>query len=361
MKTENIYKLATKEDPYHIHKTLGIITLTNFLSRYTCLFLYGSFFLDNAFAMYLLGIHALLSLTSIQFHIPNRRNPSQPMIYPEFRMHSILFAMRSVACCYMGAYDYNVVYRITTCFATMALADLTTYWYKDHKAHSTMRGMPFDPSITPKQQKDIIHMQSAMQVGATLYVLGNTTTAFAPLLPIQLAAFLMTLVRKNIINTNMWHLVYNMSLWINVVCYFYVPTRWMTLQIVLFYSFLKMRFKWNWNKYFCWSVVFFLFYMHETYDILTPFDYWIEQNKYEQWYRTIVVAIYCTNQLPRFWILLKPLLPNVFNVLNHFTWVMVERFHEEFRIGDNMINEDNDLPWAQSIDPLKNQILSKKC
>jgi hypothetical protein len=104
MKPENLHKLITKEDPDHIHKTLGLVSLGNFVYRYFALIAYGSMYLNNTISMMLLGVHTLLSLTSLRFHISRFRNPSQPMIYPEFRMHSILFALRSTVCCYMANY-----------------------------------------------------------------------------------------------------------------------------------------------------------------------------------------------------------------------------------------------------------------
>jgi len=44
-----------------------------------------------------------------------------------------------------------------------------------------------------------------MQVCATIFMLGNIDSAFGPLFAIQLSSFLITLVRKNIIKTNIWH------------------------------------------------------------------------------------------------------------------------------------------------------------
>lgn len=317
MKPENLHKLVTKEDPDHIHKTLGFVSLGNFVYRYVALVVYGSMYLNNVFSMTLLGVHALLSLTSLRFHISSFRNPSQPMIYPEFRMHSILFAIRSIVCCYMATHDYAITYKIAVCYATMGLADIVTYVYKTKVSvtatsaktsiNTTMRGMPYDPSITAKQQHDITRFQSAMQISATLFMLGNTDTAFSPLLAIQLAAFLMTLVRKNIINANMWHLIYNLTLCINVFCYKTVPVQWMTLQIVMFYLFKQMRFSWNFNKYVAWSVVFFLFYMHETYLIESPFDTLIKYYDLDTIYQNTVIAWFMLSQVPRMYALVVPL------------------------------------------------------
>jgi hypothetical protein len=48
-------------------------------------------------------LHAGLSWSSLLFHIPAKRNKSNPMIWPEFRWHSICFACRSFVAMYWVA------------------------------------------------------------------------------------------------------------------------------------------------------------------------------------------------------------------------------------------------------------------
>ena len=97
MNIENIPKLITKEDPYHIHKILGIVSLAHFSYRYYQLWYNSMGFNTNYDAAFLI-VHALLSATSFQFKIPHSRNQASPMIYPEFRFHNLLFSYRSILC-----------------------------------------------------------------------------------------------------------------------------------------------------------------------------------------------------------------------------------------------------------------------
>jgi len=56
MNIENIPKLMSKEDPYHIHKMLGILSLGHFAFRYYHL-MYQSMHFDTDYDISLLSIH----------------------------------------------------------------------------------------------------------------------------------------------------------------------------------------------------------------------------------------------------------------------------------------------------------------
>jgi hypothetical protein len=155
----------------------------------------------------------------------------------------------------------------------MVLADVVTSRYNTDtdiaNATTTMRNMPFDSQIVEEDRRQIIQMQSSQQINATLFMLGNLDSCFSPMFAIQIAAFLMTLVRKNIIHPTMWHLIYNLSLWINVFCYNSLPIRYMILHPVLFQIFYYWRFTGDQsvpklfvgNKYVGWTIVFATFYV----------------------------------------------------------------------------------------------------
>jgi hypothetical protein len=214
------------------------------------------------------------------------------MIYPEFRLHSIAFAMRSIICCYMAYYELPVYSKMAACYLTFGLADLATHMYKNE--HTTMRNMPFSDKLTPDFQKKIIHMQSSMQVGATLFMLGNMDTAFAPLCAIQLAAFMMTLVRKGLMDANTWHLAYNISLWINVFAYQTIRPSWVVVQIGLLFVFTRFRFHYQWNKYVAWTAIFFMYFMYDNSYLQSSFDAYIRH----EWFSRVVVAIFVYRQFP---------------------------------------------------------------
>ena len=272
----NSHKLITREDPWHIHKCIGVICLLNYGYRYYLLFRYGTMDLDNRNAALLVAYHAILSGSSLVFHIPSTRNPKAPMIYPEYRLHSILFALRSVACYFLTYYRFPIVYKCAVCYATIGLADLVSARYSvGSNATTTMRNMPFDKRIDAVYQKRITLMQSSQQIGATLYMFGNLDSCFSPMFAIQISAFLMTLVRKNIIDSTMWHLAYNGSLWINIFCFWSLPIGYVLLHPTLNYVFYHWRFSTDrsnpqvilGNKYIGWAVVFALLYYYEKYDL----------------------------------------------------------------------------------------------
>jgi hypothetical protein len=264
MKLHNSYKLVTKEDPYHIHKFLGGVSLVHFVYRFCLIFFTKSMDLNNHYALGFVYIHGLLSLTSFIFHISNVRNKTAPMIYPEFRLHSIFFAWRSVLCFTLTYYNYSIFYRFLVCYLTMIFADITTHYYKNYTNSSTMRAMPYDKSLTQKQQQIITHLHSSHQVCATLFMLSNLEGCFSPLFAIQIAAFLMTLVRKNIIDSNKWHLFYAFSLFINILDYKTFTLEYIFIQNALMHVFVYLRFHYSMNKYIVWTLCFIIFYFFQV-------------------------------------------------------------------------------------------------
>ena len=314
----NSYKLVTKEDSTHAHKLLGGICLAHYIYRYYLLFTTGTMSLRTPTAYYMIGIHGLLSCSSMIFHIPKQRIKGGPMIYPEYRLHSIVFALRSVVCYYLTYHDFPKIYNIGICFVTMVLADIITYTYPS--GTTTMRQMPFESEVDDAKRKYIIMIQSFHQIGATLYMVGNEDACFSPMFAIQLAALLMTLVRKSIISANAWHIIYNLSLGINIFVYWSLSIQYIGLHIGLAHLFFYWRFYLSrepskqlnaitpiitdntnnrdttlqiknvvGNKYIGWSIVFFIFlqgYGYKTYNISICHLSLI---------RSVVIFVYCIN------------------------------------------------------------------
>lgn len=269
MNIENIPKLITKEDPYHIHKTLGIISLAHFAYRYGRLITYKSMDFTTNYDMAFLLVHTLLSATSLDFKIPQSRNQMSPMIYPEFRLHNMLFAYRSILCAVFFYYRLPILYNIVVCYTTMIGADIVTYYYKDG---TTMRGMQFDTNVSEDTKKVITMYHSKMQLCATTYMIGNIDSAFSPLFAIQFSSFLMTLVRKNIIKRNHWHLLYSMSLMVNIFVYYSLPFNYVMFQFFVYNLFTYLRFTKQQNKYVCWTLVYGLFLIYRQYPYTIPYE-----------------------------------------------------------------------------------------
>ena len=99
LRPANVHKLITKEDGHfgHIHKFIGIAALAHYAYRSYLLITTGSMQFDaGIFTLSCILLHMVLSVSSFIFKIPNNRINSAPMIYPEFRLHSIIFAYRSL-------------------------------------------------------------------------------------------------------------------------------------------------------------------------------------------------------------------------------------------------------------------------
>jgi hypothetical protein len=255
----NLHKLITKEDPTHIHKLLGIFALANYIYRYYLLFFYGSMFLNTPLDLGMVAIHGCLSLSSLIFHIPRKRHAKLPMIYPEFRLHSIVFGMRSVICCFVDVYGgyYKLYFKMGVCFATMMVADLITKQYAE-PGDTTMRAMPYAETTPEKDIRIITKFHSIQQMSATVYMLLNVDAAFSPLFAIQFAAFLMTMVRKSIIRPNTWHLLYSWALMINVFILITLPLSSVANIFIGTQVFLILRMKYRMNKYIAWSFIFLI-------------------------------------------------------------------------------------------------------
>jgi len=265
MRPENLYKLVTKEDPLHIHKLLGVVCLGNFFYRYFLSLVYGNMLLYSPSGISSVALHAILSLTSLVFHVPSNRIQGKPMIYPEMRLHTIVFSMRSVLCCFSYWLGYSQYVRMSIIFLTMISADIVTYIYnKEGQNGTTIRSMPYDQHVSEETKKEVKLMNSQMQIGATLFMLGNIESAFFPLFAIQISALLSTLVRKSIISANMWHIVYALSLGTNVVLYYTsLEFSYILIQSACFMLYTLVFFKYNTNKYLNWSIIFMLFILYE--------------------------------------------------------------------------------------------------
>ena len=271
----NAWRLIGNEDAFHIHKSLGVLSLGHFAYRAALFVKYGTMgFSGNAATMACIALHMALSGTSLIFHLPNNRIRKAPMIWPEFRIHSILFAYRSLIC--MAFYWVNAQFadasrditywcRCMTLIGTLIGADVATAYFKaleKGESGTTMRGMPFPESITLHQRDGINMYYSICQVFATLNMIAapGMERPFGILFPIQIAAFLMTLVRKSILSAGEWHTSYASALGINFVHAIYetsiqktTPSTFVYLSLIA--CFCILRFQYRFNKYVLWSAI----------------------------------------------------------------------------------------------------------
>ncbi|CAB9527643.1 expressed unknown protein [Seminavis robusta] len=218
-------RLFTSHDKYHVHKVLGFLVLLSYLYRLFCLLRFGTAFPDFEtvwFASSSVAIHGLLSWSSLLLPLPATRNFSSPMIWPEFRLHSITFATRHVLVTILTLHglwpNQNVwthaLARAVILLGTIQVASMITDKWGDREQRTT-NSMVYPSTISPQQQAQIKAAYSRAQFSATLAcLLPDATQTFAPLLAIQMSPLLMTLVRKGKINSLTYHRVYATSLMI---------------------------------------------------------------------------------------------------------------------------------------------------
>jgi len=266
---QQLPKLVTAEDRFHIHKTLGILTTIHFIYRaYTAAVSpthQMGFQPGDPWMLAGLLCHVALSGTSLIFHIPTNRVRLAPMIWPEFRIHSILFAYRSLSVLLVYWFNPSLTFiRPLAVLTTIIVADFVSAHYKKQgflkNEQTTMRSMPFPPGLPQSVITGVNLFYSISQVYATLVVLYRSPDAiFATLFPIQFAAFWMTLVRKGILTAGQWHTYYALSLLSNYVYIYAMPSEALLIprSYISVYAFMFVlgRFYYNVSKYFLWGTI----------------------------------------------------------------------------------------------------------
>ena len=212
--------LFSSHDILNVHKILGFGCLAHYGYRFYNKFVYGSMLFEssNSILTYISPmIHLTLSLSSFIFTIPTHRFNSKAIIWRELQLHNIIFTSRSVCMMYHALFfkEINALYfcsRLGIVLFHHYLADLATVKYqKDNK--TTTRDIPYDTKNTmiPYVNKKFYAISQLLATSAIL-LSDNCDNGFFIMFPIQLSTFLMTLVRKNIISNNTWHILYAMSL-----------------------------------------------------------------------------------------------------------------------------------------------------
>jgi hypothetical protein len=211
-------KLITKEDPIHLHKTLGILSLASFVFRYAYVYpTRGSLGFDGSWFDMLswttMILHTALSTSSLIFHVLAHRIFKRPMIiWAEYRLHAIIFSVRCLSVFLFGRYMIfthgkrsnlssfclfclvmlhhlvvdEVTRRIGTKGGTTVRVDGSSTWYikLPLKGYAFYQFLALGSHLVPSEH--------------------SADLGFNTLIAIQSSAFLMTLYRKGLI-TNYTH------------------------------------------------------------------------------------------------------------------------------------------------------------
>jgi len=240
----------------HLHKILGITCLLHFIYKH---FVYpiatlfgkelphmGSVGWINFWGMY----HLFLNLSSFIFPVPVSRYQHKPMIWKEFQLHSLIFTARAtIPMILFGRLEERTYYIICAVWVLVMhyCSDLVSGAYR-HLDQTTMGNMPYAKGTTKETKQKMRYWYGwcqyvaiwACMTGISYRQAGKCRTcpasteehhfsvtydAFWTLPPIQLAAFLMTLVRKNFITATTWHIVYSGSLALSALFMMNFPPR----------------------------------------------------------------------------------------------------------------------------------------
>ena len=228
--------LFTNHDKYHIHKTLGFLAVANFILRFYYAIIYGTSFPPfetKVFSCSSVLIHALLPIASLSIPLPEKRNFTSPMIWKEFRLHSILFSCRHSILTIITLLElwptqleifknYKLyalfsesILKYIAIISCIKIASIITAKYGDTEKRTT-NAMPYPEHVTEYEIEKIKYEYAKKQFGATIMAVfsGELSASlnFAPLYAIQSAPFMMTLVRKGKCNSSHYHMVYSLTL-----------------------------------------------------------------------------------------------------------------------------------------------------
>jgi hypothetical protein len=286
-----VQKLVTKEDPRHVHKTLGILVLLSFIWRLSqCGATDMGFETRPEWTVPTLVLHLLLNLSAFTFRIPPRRIDSGYRIWPEYRVHSLVFLCRSLANIFVSwlemtfSLEPNYAANYLIVIATIAAADLGSMSFgKNQSGFARKLDVP----------NYVRYFFSIMQLYATsgcLFGMRRSAVQFLIVIIIQCNAFLMTIQRKNLAGHNTLVSIYSSALLLGIFVgrfelnIYGTSARLITstigsLAIMIRLGPLPPAFRIIQNKYVMWTVL--AYFMHrlrplvdgnEENSIMTPFQ-----------------------------------------------------------------------------------------
>jgi len=210
--------LFTHEDKGNMHKVFGLPCLVHIMFRLASV-PFRPFddmgFRATPLTAVLLMWHLMLSLTSLIFRIPKVRIREGSRIWPEFRLHSIVFACRSLACLTIlwleRRYDPHGEPRywanVAVVFATLISADLATASVDPASRSNTIRGLD-----TTAAYKFAFSFMQFLGTTGCLVGLRAFAGQFAVVFIIQTYAFTLTLRRKNLLTHMQTVFIYSYQL-----------------------------------------------------------------------------------------------------------------------------------------------------
>lgn len=221
--------LFTHHDRHRVHAILGSLVLLHFVVRWTMLCVSGDAFVNReASLLNLVGVflHMALPLSSLRLPIPTARNHTAPIIWHEFRLHSIIFATRHVLCTVLAlVFPACRAMSLTIVHLTLHAAS----WAQDHLGDAqrrTTNAMPYAAGLSNLESQHTKNMYARAQFMATAFsIADHPSLRFMPLLGIQASPLLMTLVHKGKIGAASYHRVYAWTLLMPLLATMFIAHR----------------------------------------------------------------------------------------------------------------------------------------
>lgn len=265
--------LFTHEDTFNFHKMLGLSCLLSYAYRFAQVGDSDMGFMSSNETLASIVLHMTLSVSSLIFKIPTKRTLSHYRIWPEYRLHSIVFAWRALLTMLVtwveGRLGMEPMYPINTLVALLCFtaSDYATYSVGEAASKSIR-----DLDVPPYVQFAFSWIQFHGTFGCIL-ALRRYSTLFVYVWIIQLNAFLMTIQRKNLLSSATLQGVYGFMLTFgySVVSYEMLRVGWPLFlaanAIANVAAILRMSGSWlGGKKYLMWSLVgIFTHFTRETF------------------------------------------------------------------------------------------------
>lgn len=212
----NLKRLFTNQDKFNFHKTLGFLSVSNFVYRYFYVYpTQGTLGMDGSlFDWVTMGIHTALSCSAVFFHVPKKRIPDKPMvIYEEYRLHAMVFTLR----CFF-VYAMSVLFPNRPWYAVPVIVGLHHYQgdmiTKEYgrPGNTAVRATSDRLKVSEFYKKMSLFYSFYQFLAIASHLVLNERSAdlgFNTLVAIQSSAFLMTLYKKKITTGKTHMLVYS--------------------------------------------------------------------------------------------------------------------------------------------------------
>lgn len=225
-KDARLSKLATREDKFHLHKTLGMLSVCSFLYRYAYVYnTKGSLGFDGAQSSNFhwaldwatMAVHLLLAFSSNFFRVPKKRIANKPMvIYEEYRQHAQVFTFR----CFLVFSIAYLVPRAPAWVTTVGTMACHLFADRITAIHGTPGNTAVRANLDSKKistfYRNVAKLYALYQfLAIASHILPNARMAdlgYNAIIAIQSSAFMMTLYRKRIVRGRTHMLVYSACL-----------------------------------------------------------------------------------------------------------------------------------------------------